>query len=121
MIFSIILIYVIVFFISILITRWIFRINEIVDELKAIRALLQKSGFTVTNASPSKGLEQRTAEEPKNPSPEDTLESLTVKFNELSERITVSKDKNEKAAIRAERERIEKKMNHLKFELENKL
>jgi hypothetical protein len=52
MIFSIIVIYIIVFFISILITRWIFRINDIVDELKAIRGLLQKGALTVTSASP---------------------------------------------------------------------
>ena len=54
MIFSIIVIYIIVFFISILITRWIFRINDIVDELKAIRAVLQKGALSkVPEAEPS--------------------------------------------------------------------
>jgi protein subunit release factor A len=113
--------YIITLLISILIIRWVFRINDIVNELEAIRKLLQKGPFTTQKPSSFSNSEERNTGEVKIPSPEEKLESLRVKFNELAGKLMVSKDKNEKASIRAERERIEKEMKHLEFELKNNL
>jgi len=116
-----IVIYIASLLIGILIIRWVFRINDIVNELEAIRKLLHKGPFTATIASPSSSTEGERVGEPKVSSPEEKLESLRVKFNELGARIMASKDKIARASIREERDRIEKEMNHLRFELEKKL
>lgn len=58
-----IFLYIITLLISILIIRWVFRINDIVNELEAIRKLLQKGAF-VTGA-PSPILEGRVVEDSK--------------------------------------------------------
>jgi len=116
-----IVLYIITLLISILIIRWVFRINDIVNELEAIRRLLQKGPFTTQNTSSFSNSEERDTGEIKIPSPEEKLESLRLKFNELAEKLMASKDKNEKQSIKEERERIEKEMKHLEFELKNKL
>jgi len=116
-----IVLYIITLLISILIIRWVFRINDIVNELEAIRRLLQKGPFTAQNTSSFSNSEERNTGEVKILSPEEKIESLRLKFNELGERMAASKDKNEKVEIRAERDRVEKEINHLRFELKNKL
>jgi hypothetical protein len=65
-----IVLYIITLLISILIIRWVFRINDIVNELEAIRKLLQKGPFTATIASPSSITEGKRVGEPKVPSPQ---------------------------------------------------
>jgi hypothetical protein len=114
---SIILIYIVVFFISILLIRWLFRINDIVGELETIRKLLQKGALTATTVSPSTGLDQKTAQEPITPSPEDKLESLRVRFNQLGDRILASKNEEEKTKLKKAREQVQKEI----FLLRNKL